>query len=59
MAAEQNMKQVIMHPAKESTRTLVMTVREADNLINTARQVHGMPRTGIPVLKGQYLTGKQ
>ena len=51
MAAEQNMMQAITQKAIEADKPVMMAVREADNLVNAARPVQAMPRTGSPVLK--------
>ena len=47
MAAEQKMTQAIMEAAK----VVLMAVRGADNLVNSARNVKTMPRSGSPVLR--------
>ena len=42
---------VIMQAVNEAAKAAIITIREADNLINNARSIHTMPRSGIPVLR--------
>ena len=46
MAIEQTMKQAIIQAPIKATKGAIMTVREADYLVNNARPVNTMPRSG-------------
>ena len=45
MAPEQ-MTQAIMQAVTEVAKAAIMAVREADNLVNNAKPVHAVPRSG-------------
>ena len=51
MATEQSMTQMIMQAAIKGTKSVIMVVREADNLVNNAKPIQAMPRSSSPVLR--------
>ena len=51
MEAKQKMVQTIQRGAIEAAKAAIMAVKEAENPVNTARSIEGMPRTGGPALK--------
>ena len=53
MITEQSMPQTIMQAEIKVTKAPVIALREADNLVNNARQIHTMPRSGSTVLRQQ------
>ena len=58
MAAEQAMTQTLTQAVTEATKAVIMAVRDADDLVNAARPVQTIPRTGSPVLKQPTFIGK-
>ena len=51
MAAEQDITQAIMQAVIKVAKSGIMDRREADNLVNNAKPVCTVPRSGNPVLK--------
>ena len=46
MATEQNMMWAVTQAPIEAAKAAIMAVRETDNVVNIARSVQVMPRTG-------------
>ena len=51
MAVEQSMAEALMQAATEAAKAAFMAIREEDNMVNNARPVHKVPRSGGPMLK--------
>ena len=51
MSTEQNMIQLVVQAAIEAAKSAIMAVREADNLVNSARPILIMLRSSCPVLR--------
>ena len=51
MAAEYSMTQAIVQAEIEAVKALIIAVREADNLFNSAIPLHTMPKSGSPAVR--------
>ena len=51
MANEKSMTHVIILAVIKAAKAVTMAVREADNPVNNASQIHITPRSGGPVLR--------
>ena len=54
MATDQSMTMAITLAVIKTTKEAIMAVRKVDNLVNSARSIHAVPRSGHPALWKTY-----